>query len=228
MKRELTLPTLVYQYQLWMYQSSINISTDTILKCQLHSREKVCKQHLQNPVQAIWKVEDSPERKTYERLCYSLKRNKQNMWAICVRVQGKWHMHSHHHKNCTAAIVQINIEAIGFKDNQIKQKACNEFKCCTGNLCNGKCTTVSWCSCKVTGVYCTSICHKEIQQMHLALWLKEWNIRLLHWWWTLVCNNMISSKLLLVNTTFADKLLNHEFKVWSWVVSLYQFLGFGI
>jgi hypothetical protein len=64
-----------------------------------------------------------------------------------------------HRKNYTAAILNLDPEVDGFKKSLSLQDACNELALGVTYNCTGDCSTISRCSCKAAGTFCTSLCH---------------------------------------------------------------------
>ncbi len=64
-----------------------------------------------------------------------------------------------HRKNYTVPILNLDPEVDGLKENLSLQDACNELALGVTGNCSGDCSSISCCSCKAAGTFCTSLCH---------------------------------------------------------------------
>jgi hypothetical protein len=65
-----------------------------------------------------------------------------------------------HRRKYTSEILRIDPNTPNFKKNLTIQDACKSFFNVTSCNCKGDCSNTSRCSCKLAGVFCTSLCHK--------------------------------------------------------------------
>jgi hypothetical protein len=65
-----------------------------------------------------------------------------------------------HCKKYTSKILQIHPNTPNFKNDLTIQDACKSFLNLASCNCKGDCSNTSQCSCKLAGVFCTSLCHK--------------------------------------------------------------------
>jgi len=63
-------------------------------------------------------------------------------------------------KNYSKEILKIDPSIEDFKSKLSLQQACQEFGNLTGCNCVTDCSVAARCSCKVAGIYCTTLCHK--------------------------------------------------------------------